>query len=116
MSSLRAFFDELAMPAGLVRSVAARMAAECPRLKARFRKSPWLTSLSGLQAYRAKAGYDGNGFHAYVITRRCSPDHDAPAVRCCDSGTFATRAEAMRAAHRQAARLATLKTLWPGDR
>ncbi|ATF94488.1 hypothetical protein [Cedecea neteri] len=115
MSSLRAFFDELALPASLVRSVAARVAAECPRLKARFRKSPWLTSLSGLQEYRAKAGYDGNGFHAYVITRRCSPDHDAPVARCCDCGTFATRAEAMRTAHRQAARLATLKTLWPGD-
>lgn len=115
MSSLRAFFDELAMPASLVRSVAARVAAECPRLKARFRKSPWLTSLSGLQEYRAKAGYDGNGFHAYVITRRCSPDHDAPATRCCDCGTFTTRAEAMRTAHCQAARLATLKALWPGD-
>jgi hypothetical protein len=88
MSSLCAFFDELTLPANLVRSVAARVATECPRLKARFRQSPWVTSLSGLQEYRAKAGYDGNGFHAYVITRRCSPDHDAPAVRFCDCGTF----------------------------
>jgi hypothetical protein len=116
MSLLRAFFDELTLPANLVRSVVTRVAAECPRLKARCRQSPWVTSLSGLQEYRAKAGYDGNGFHAYVITRRCSPDHSAPAVRFCDCGTFATRAEAMRTAHLQAARLATLKTLWSGDR
>jgi hypothetical protein len=32
------------------------------------------------------------------------------------AGLFTTRAEAMRTAHRLAARLATLKALWPGDR
>jgi len=42
MSSLCAFFDELALPVSLVRSVVTRVAAECLRLKARFRKSPWL--------------------------------------------------------------------------
>jgi hypothetical protein len=31
------------------------------------------------------------------------------------AGLFTTRAEAMRAAHRKAARLVTLKTLHPGD-
>lgn len=68
------------MPVNFVRSVAARVAADYPELKAWVKRTQWLASPTGLCHFRAQVFFDGQAYHAMVYMSHSNMLADESAV------------------------------------
>ncbi|HBD1844090.1 TPA: hypothetical protein KIA93_000296 [Salmonella enterica] len=106
---IRAFLKELLLPVRLFCSGVEFLNHQFPQLKAFFKRTPWLSSLSGQVQYRPYVWFDGERYHAIVKTRMSQSDKNE--VVFCRCGHFTCYKAASAAARKQAISMATMKIL-----